>query len=153
MEIFVLRHGEAEPSAPRDHQRRLTGRGQSEVLTTLKRGIDELQGVQKILVSPYTRAQQTADIAADLLPGIMLMTTDELVPGGDPAKVAALIEQLQLERVLLVSHQPLVGTFVDWLCDLEPGRYRMGTSALAMIDTEWLSPGCANLRWLKQPGV
>ena len=86
MEIFVLRHGEAEPRAKRDHQRCLTERGQSEVLTTLKRGLGELQGVQKILVSPYTRAQQTADIAADLLPGIMLMTTDELLPGGDPAQ-------------------------------------------------------------------
>lgn len=153
MEIFVLRHGEAEPHANRDHQRRLTERGQAEVLTTLKRALTELQGVQKILVSPYTRAQQTADIAADLLPGRMLMTTEELVPGGDPVKLAGLIEQLKLERVLLVGHQPLAGIFVDWLCDLEPGRYRMGTSALAMIETQWVAEGLGTLRWLKQPGV
>ncbi|TQV67677.1 phosphohistidine phosphatase SixA [Exilibacterium tricleocarpae] len=153
MDIFVLRHGEAEPHAERDHQRRLTQRGEADVLNTLQRGLPELEGVQKILVSPYTRAQQTADIAADLLPGRMLMTTETLVPGGDPAKLAALIEQLQLDRVLLVGHQPLAGTFTDWLCDLEPGRYRMGTSALVFIETQWVAAGCGTLRWLKQPGA
>lgn len=153
MEIFVLRHGEAEPQTDRDQYRQLTERGYAEVAATLKRAQPRLDKVQKILVSPYTRAQQTADIASDLLPGRMLMTVEELVPNGNLQQLGDLLDRLGLERVLLVSHQPLVGSFVGWLCGLEPGRYRMGTSALALIETDVIEAGCGHLRWMKQPGI
>lgn len=153
MQLYILRHGEAQAQAPTDQERELTERGRSEVVATLKRAMPELKNVRKILVSPYVRAQQTAAIAADLLTACEQVTVEALTPSGDPRQVCQYLEKSGDETLLLVSHQPLVGTFVDWICGLEPGRYRMGTSALALIETEILAAGCGTLNWLKQPGV
>ncbi len=148
-----MRHGEAESQLTRDRDRQLTARGYADASAMLKQALPDLEKVQKILVSPYNRALQTADIAAELLPGRMVMTVEDLVPSANFMRLGAFIESLQLERVLVVSHQPLVGTFVDWLCGFEPGCYRMGTSSLAFIKTDIIAAGCGELQWLRQPGA
>lgn len=58
MKLWLLRHGEAEPHASRDSERRLTAHGRKEVLQSAAR----LAGLplDGILASPYVRAQQTA---------------------------------------------------------------------------------------------
>ncbi|EXF44228.1 phosphohistidine phosphatase SixA [Pseudomonas sp. BAY1663] len=59
MRLWLLRHGEAEPRARTDAERNLTERGRRDV----RENAAHLRGraLQAILVSPYRRAQQTAD--------------------------------------------------------------------------------------------
>lgn len=65
MKLWLLRHGEAEPHASRDSERRLTAHGRKEVLQSAAR----LAGLplDGILASPYVRAQQTAELVREAL--------------------------------------------------------------------------------------
>ncbi len=60
MKIFILRHGEAEHFANTDAERQLTPRGRTES-EAVARACKEQGFAQfdKVLVSPYIRAQQT----------------------------------------------------------------------------------------------
>ena len=65
MKLWVLRHGEAEPRANSDAERRLTAHGREQVLHSAARLLG--QPLQAIIASPYVRAQQTAALVHDTL--------------------------------------------------------------------------------------
>ncbi len=151
MQIFILRHGEADPYTQPDCQRHLTGRGILETEAILARQQIHLQNITQLWASPYVRAQETAKLVQKTLPHLAIQTTDLLVPEADPHRLAKAIEAAEIDNVLLVSHQPLVGVFLDWLAGLEPGSHRLGTSALACIETEFVAADCGQLNWVVQP--
>lgn len=151
MELFVLRHGNAELMAASDAQRNLTPRGISETRAILSDCRDALASVTAIYASPYIRAQQTAELASEML-NLPVTTCDLLTPEGRIESVCQFLDSFEPDEVpLLVSHQPFVGSFIDWLGDFEPGRHIMGTSALAHLSVSVLARGCADLLSLKQP--
>jgi phosphohistidine phosphatase len=151
MQVFILRHGEAQLFADSDAERALTSVGYQQTLEILAASKAELSKVTRIVASPYVRAQQTAALVAEML-ALPLETSPLLVPEGNLAEVTQLLETLSQETPLLVSHQPLVGTLVDWFCGLPRGRQVMGTSALAAIEADVVAGACGELRWLRQPG-
>lgn len=148
MRLWVLRHGEAEPRANSDAERRLTAHGREQVL----RSAAQLLGCapQVILASPYVRAQQTAALVHEAL-GLdkPVQTVPWLTPESDPQQVIAELGRLGVEQVLLVSHQPLVGTL---MCLLEHGHRKdpapMGTASLAELDGDHPLAGLMTLRSL-----
>jgi len=149
MQVFVMRHGEAEPKAKTDASRRLTPQGMQDVQQMIHQCHDELACVDQIWASPFIRAQQTAELVSTLLDTTVL-TRPWLTPEGNPTRVMDELQAVSHDTILLVSHQPLVGTFIDSLAGLEIGRYRMGTSALACIDVSVYARACGELRWLHQ---
>jgi phosphohistidine phosphatase SixA len=151
MLVFIMRHGEAAAGADSDSARELTDQGSKDVGDMITQYQSELDAVDEIWASPYIRAQQTANIAKDIL-GKPLQTQAWLTPTDSIDNVLGALRKAE-KTILLVSHQPLVGTLVDRFADLEPGRYRMGTSAIACIETEFIAYGCGELRWLHQPQV
>lgn len=155
MDIFMLRHGCAEPTATRDRDRRLTAEGREELHRVLAACGTQLAGISRVLASPYTRAQQSCDLAMTYLPQVspdQRQMVDFLVPGSNPQRVFEwLSRQPQDLQVLFVTHQPLVGTLLDELCGFESGRYRMGTAALAALRLDVVDRGRAELLWLKHP--
>lgn len=156
MQVFVLRHGEAVSRAETDSARELTPSGRKDVAEVVTRNLDSLATVEHIYVSPYVRAQQTAAIARQLIEqhsgrSLSSETSALLTPDCDHRQVLGLLESCGAGQVLIVSHQPLVGTLIDWLADLEPGRYRMGTSGLASISLDVLAPRCGQFNWLHHP--
>jgi phosphohistidine phosphatase len=154
MNLFILRHGNAESAAPRDSERPLSIAGRAEVHSIISRYSDDLAEVDCVLVSPFLRAQQTCAIARQYLPQISDLqqhTVDFLTPSAAPQAVIDWVFATQYKSVLMVSHQPLLGTVLDQLCNFEPGRYRMGTAALAKICVAEPVRGLAELVWLQQP--
>lgn len=151
MQLFILRHGEAQLFADSDPERALTSVGNHETVKVLSAVKADLSRVTRIIASPYVRAQQTAELASKMLQ-IPVETSDLLVPQGRLTQVSDFLEQLQGDVPLIVSHQPLVGSLVDWLCGLAPSRHIMGTSALASIETDVVAGSCGELLWLHQPG-
>ncbi len=118
--LYIMRHGDAQPYASSDKMRELTPRGIAEVQKNgmwLKQQVD---GFDLVLVSPYIRAQQTCKLICDLIgtPN-KLETIDDLVPEGSPENVHdyidAAIELEQPKNILLVSHMPLVSYLVEEL--------------------------------------
>lgn len=109
--------------------------------------------IDRILVSPYLRAEQTLAVASEELS--FCGQTDilpELTPGGDPQRVADYLQMLAIEgvsSVLVVSHLPLVGYLVSALCPQEsPPMF--STSAIANVTLDPQS-GTGILNWQKSP--
>lgn len=150
MQLFIMRHGEAESRAESDMHRELTAQGKGDIAQMAETYADDLASVDIIWASPYARAQQTAQIMSTAL-GKPVVTQAFLPPNGNPSEVLDILQNIGEQTVLMVSHQPLVGVLVDGLAGLEPGRYRMGTGSLANIWTDVYAKGCCELRWLHQP--
>lgn len=145
MKLWLLRHGEAEPHASRDSERRLTAHGRKEVLQSAAR----LAGLplDGILASPYVRAQQTAELVREAL-GLVepVGTAPWLTPDDDPREVLGFLDERSERNLLLVSHQPLVGALGGLLVH---GNRRdplpMSTASLAELEGDFAAAGLMTL--------
>jgi phosphohistidine phosphatase len=93
------------PNAPTAHGREQVLRSAAHLLG---------QPLQAIIASPYVRAQQTAALVHALGFAEPVRTVPWLTPESDVQQVIAK-RALGPEHVLLVSHQPLVGSLVGML--------------------------------------
>ncbi len=153
MELFLLRHGAAEASTSSDQQRALTDRGREEVNWVLSSSAQSLESIGLMAVSPYLRTRQTAQIAEVFLAKshpVEVFEADFLTPDSDPKFLYTWIERQVHTRIMLVTHQPLVNSFLDELCGLRRGQYLMGTGALAYIKMDMIGIGLGELQWLRQ---
>jgi phosphohistidine phosphatase len=145
--VWILRHGEAANTTP-DAARALTQAGREQVMRSAAHLVGE--PLQRILASPYVRAQQTARLVHESLgERVALHTVDWLTPDSDPDDVIAELGRLQLHNVLLVSHQPLVGMLLGLL---DRGQrvspHAMGTASLARLEGVAPLAGLMTLRSL-----
>jgi len=151
VKLWILRHGEAEAHARSDDQRNLTEHGRKQVLRSAAHLIG--QPLDAIVASPYVRAQQTAALVHEALGfGHPVETVPWLTPDSDPDQAIARLDALGLERVLLVSHQPLVSTLLGLLVhgNRQSGD-PMGTASLAQLRGEALLKGLMTLESLRHP--
>ena len=149
MKLWILRHGEAEGHAPTDAERNLTEHGCAEVLRSAAHLIG--QPITAIIASPYVRAQQTAQLVREAL-GFepQVRTVPWLTPEGNPLEV---LQKLETDdTVLLVSHQPLVGSLISFL---QHGHQRqpqpMYTASLAELEGDFPLAGLMSLVSVKNP--
>jgi len=151
MDLFFLRHGEAEIRAASDPERRLTPHGEGDVQGVIESRREELSGIELIVTSPYRRARQTAQIAAQCL-GFdrELLITEALEPGGDPQTLFRFIDSLDVDSVLLVTHQPFVGKVLSLLSG-DTIWLSTGTANLVALQTQALAPDFADVCWAQVP--
>lgn len=153
MELFVLRHGQAEPQQTTDEARNLTAKGRADVAANIRNSLSELKGLQAIWASPLVRAQQTATIVRDVLAAegvnLSIKTTDLIIPEASPQQAMDFFQTLSASSVLIASHMPFVGDFLDQLCGADAGFHNMNTSSLACVDCELPAAGLGELRWLR----
>ena len=100
--------------------------------------------------SPYLRAQQTCAIVCESLGIKHFDTVDGITPDVDPNGVIQLLQSYESETLLMVSHQPLVGSLVSLLVqgNME-GGFMMGTASVACLQLDQLGAGQAALQWLR----
>ncbi|MFA7554396.1 MAG: phosphohistidine phosphatase SixA [Spongiibacteraceae bacterium] len=150
MNILIMRHGEAETYAESDAKRSLTELGcqqarlAGECLQQLDLSFDQ------VWVSPYIRAQQTAD---ELLSGygqLRRKVCEHLEPDAKISLIIDLLAACGKQNILLVSHQPLVSSLISML---ESGNTRSGPpmspASMALLSADILLPGCSQLQWLR----
>ncbi|MBH3008896.1 phosphohistidine phosphatase SixA [Serratia ureilytica] len=137
MQVLIMRHGEAALEAASDAVRPLTlcGRDESRQMAAWlnTKSVD----IERVLVSPYLRAEQTLATVREALTlpeGEEVLS--ELTPGGNAEQVGSYLQALAMQgvsSVLIVSHLPLVGYLVAELC---PGECppMFATSAVANVD-------------------
>ncbi|GAK18920.1 LOW QUALITY PROTEIN: phosphohistidine phosphatase SixA [Vibrio sp. JCM 19053] len=138
MKIFIMRHGEAEHFADSDAARQLTPRGRVEseaVARAVKNRV--FAQFDKVLVSPYIRAQQTWQEISAYFSAKSIETCEDITPYGQSEHVfdfaSALIEVEQLDSLLFVSHLPLVGYLTsEFVKDMTPPMFP--TSGLVCIE-------------------
>ncbi|HEX3520287.1 MAG TPA: phosphohistidine phosphatase SixA [Solirubrobacteraceae bacterium] len=134
-QLWLLRHGEAEPHGTRaDSERQLTPRGEQQsraagaALGRLGARFDA------VLSSPKVRARRTAELAVEGLGGERECEVREYEPlasGFEPSAALQVLEEVAAAgeapgaRVLLVGHEPDLSGVVAGLCggniDLKKG--------------------------------
>jgi len=155
MQIYLLRHAIAENPRPgtSDADRTLTPEGIEKLRRVLKRAAVT---PSLILSSPYKRAVETAEIAAQVLgyKGKMVRV-EALVPGGSPHAVwDELRGRKEESAILLAGHEPLMSSIAAFLLDSPALQIDMKKAALVRIDCQKLGakPGGV-LKWMLTPAV
>ncbi|MFN2633492.1 MAG: histidine phosphatase family protein [Thermoanaerobaculia bacterium] len=135
MDIWLLRHAAAEdrPDSGRDSDRALTPEG-IERARAVALGLAALEpGIARVITSPYRRARQTADAAAAALAlSKTLAESRALEPESDPQEI---LRELSAGSgdVLLVGHQPHLGSLLGLLVGGERVEIPMKKAAAARV--------------------
>jgi phosphohistidine phosphatase len=140
MEIYLQRHGiaEFERAGLRDADRALTEAGIARLKAILK--MAHAAGVKPslILTSPYRRASQTAELAAQIL-GCEgeLVLSNALTPMADPRDAW---EEIRLYKdspsLYLAGHEPLFGRLAAFLLGAPSLEVDFKKGAIVRIDVE-----------------
>lgn len=133
-----MRHGDADTRIHIDAQRPLTEQGVLEVKVMAKWLANEAIEFDAIFVSPYLRAQQSAQtLKAEINASAALQTLDLITPAGSASEVHDYLDgMMTLERysnVLIVSHMPLVSYLLAEM-SFEKSAPIFATAAIAQID-------------------
>ncbi len=160
MNIYVLRHAKAvehgDPAYPIDSDRPLTTEGKKK-MRQIALGMKRLGlSLDLILSSPYVRARQTAEIAAQALQKTKkLKFSANLESGADPAD---LVDELNkhyrsCQSLMLVGHEPYLSRLISKLVTGDSHLaldFKKG--GLAKMTTDSLQYAqCASLEWLLTP--
>ena len=153
MKIYILRHGIAEDghAGQPDSERALTAEGKKKLRSVL--GVAKAAGVAPslILTSPYRRAIQTAQLAAEVLnyEGELLQTRT-LEPGSNPQTVWDEIRTHKDEAaILLAGHEPLFSKLAAFLlnCPSLQIDFKKGAILLVEMDHFTAEPNGV-LKWM-----
>lgn len=122
MQVFLVRHAEAQTQAETDAARELTDCGHVQAQAAASWLAEQCQGLQvRVLASPYVRAQMTAWHVANALQ-TAVTSVDELTPDHDPLRAEhalSLYAQAEVEALVVISHMPLIASLQAWLRDAE----------------------------------
>ena len=145
MKLWLLRHGEAEPTARSDAMRNLTAYGRQQVGEAAEHLRD--RPLQVVLVSPFVRAQQTADVLCEALAfSGNRVTVPWLAPESDLRHTLRELAAYPQPELLLVTHQPLVGALAGFL--IHGHRQQplpMNTASLVLLEGDELLAGLMHL--------
>ena len=158
MEIYLLRHAIAEDARPGspDSERSLTSEGRRKLREVMRRAKAAEVCPSVILTSPYKRAVQTAEIAAEVLPyeGELLLTK-ALIPASAPELVW---DEIRIHKdalqLMLVGHEPLFSHLTAFLLNAPTLQLDFKKGGLARIDMNRFGPRPSGiLRWFLAPKV
>ena len=158
MEIYLLRHAIAENARPglKDSDRALTDEGRKKLKRVLERARGAGVKPDLILSSPYRRALETAEIAAQVLKydgKVVLSAT--LVPDGNPRQVWEEVRSHKSEpAILLASHEPLMSSLLAHLLASPALMVDIKKAGLARVDFDRFgSEPRGVLKWLLTPAT
>ncbi|HTC90849.1 MAG TPA: phosphohistidine phosphatase SixA [Bryobacteraceae bacterium] len=140
MEIYILRHGVAEDGQPGqpDAERALTPDGRKKLRNVLRTAAAAGVAPSLILTSPYKRALQTAQLAAEILDYKgELLRTKALEPAAAPKSVWDEIRVHKDEaQILLSGHEPLFSRLTAYLLGSPNLQVDFKKGAIACVEVE-----------------
>lgn len=159
MNLYIIRHAIAEEEYPSgdDSQRALTEKG-GKKMRQIAKGL-RILGVEfdAILSSPYLRAQETAEILADVFKmKKQIAFSDNLVPMGDPdLLIAEINEKYTVDSLAIIGHEPYLTTLTSLLVGQgSPVDLILKKGGVCRLATDDLHHSHhAALEWLLTPGV
>jgi phosphohistidine phosphatase len=156
MEIYILRHGIAEDGqvGQPDAERALTSDGRKKLRNVLRVAASAGVAPSLILTSPYKRALQTAQLAAEILEYKGdLLRTPALEPASTPKAVWDEIRAHKEEaRILLSGHEPLFSRLTAYLLGSQDLQVDFKKGAIACIELDrFPAEPHGVLRWMMTP--
>lgn len=153
MDLYILRHGKAEPYGQAyhsDHLRPLTPKGRKRTKLSVKgmKAVDV--NVDLIVSSPILRARQTAEIVHEGL-GLKkpIEFSNSLASGSVTGVMSAIQAYYSYDGVMIVGHEPTLSELISTMSsgmyhvafNLKPGglcKLRVDTARIAQSATiEW----------------
>ena len=152
MLVYLLRHAIAEDRAATDSARDLTAEGLAQARSITEKFRQYSPMMDRVLCSPYNRAQQTASAVMTLFPDIALTSDETITPGGNVYEVLDAIEACNVQHILLVSHNPLLSNLLSVMVDgtMESHRY-VGNATLYCVSMDVVAPGCGEIVYTLEP--
>lgn len=146
MQLYLLRHADAETVALRDDDRTLSEKGLEQARRVAR--FCEAQKIRPdvILCSPLIRAQQTAKPVADLLK-VELITESYLSCGMHPEGAEAQLKgYAKFESVMMVGHEPDLSCLAAHFLGLpDNGNILIKKASLTLIQLHRIAPGAGTL--------
>jgi phosphohistidine phosphatase len=158
MELYLFRHGIADDRSlgRPDSSRQLTDEGRKKTASVAKMARRAGVNPSLIISSPYDRAVQTAEAAAQEF-GYKneILQTRTLVPEGSPQAVWNEIRNHSGEpAILLAGHEPLLSQLAAYLLSTPSLQVEMKKSALVRIDVDGMRAAPQGvLRWMIVPAL
>jgi phosphohistidine phosphatase len=158
MQVHLLRHGTAEDISGEgsDAKRKLTGGGRDEVRRAAECARRAKIAPTLILSSPFVRAIETAEIAAEVLAyRAGIVRTEALIPSASPQRVWNEIRNRHdAMQVLLAGHEPLLSHLAAYLLNSPALRIDMRKASFVRIDLDLLAPNPSGiLKWMATPDI
>ncbi len=157
MIVYIVRHGTAidrtDPDAPPDPERPLTRKGIEKTRAAML-GLREQKIKPDVLItSPFLRAAQTAEIAAETLgyPREKIQRTNGLAPSAEPAEIWKELSKLKSKSVMCFGHGPNVDFLIASALESRTAVTSLKKSGVACLEMTSLSPPKGQLLWLLQP--
>jgi phosphohistidine phosphatase len=151
MDVYVLRHGEAEEreTGLADRDRKLTAKGKRDLKDVLRLARKAEVAPNLILTSPLRRAQETAAIAADVLGCKHVLETRNLLPGASPEQIwKEIVTDHKVEKIVLAGHQPHLGSLIGLLLEAAV-MVDLKKGSMVRIETHGkLGPPRGVLKWM-----
>jgi len=148
MKLYILRHAEAEPTAPTDAERALTPKGLKQARRIAR--FFKKQGIKPdlLLTSPMRRCVQTAEFVATET-GVDLGEKDFLACGMKPATAIKMLGRWsEMDTVVLVGHEPDLSRLIDALMGWEKSNgLRIRKASLTCISFVEFAPGSGLLEF------
>ncbi len=158
MDIYVLRHGEAQPRGKdiAEADRKLTPKGRRDIDRVTRLASRAKVAPDMILTSPYARALETAKIAAaafDQPPP--LQETQALLPDVAPPRVWKEVRShAASQQLFLVGHEPQLSRLVAYLLAVPDLKFDLKKGALVRIAMDKLgAQPHGELKWVLTPGL
>jgi phosphohistidine phosphatase len=149
MNLYLMRHGEAEPLEHEDAPRCLTALGKLNVKDVARQFALRDIALTACLHSPYLRTTQTCTLfLAELAASVQPQVLELLTPETRAADVLNYLQTLQAEHVLVITHNPLVSELLTILTDSEIRTMHIfATSELNALHCATVSRGGASLQF------
>jgi len=148
MDLFLLRHADADTEALTDEGRTLSEKGANQTRKVAQFCETHMLKPEIIVTSPVRRAHETAQIMADLLHADL--HEGRWLACGMRAEMA--LDELRgyqkFQRVMLVGHEPDFSLFATHLLGLgDRSRIRIRKASLTQIELPAFAPGAGILQF------
>lgn len=152
MQLYLLRHADADTQAPTDDERFLSEKGMIQSQRAARFCEAHEIKPDAIFTSPIRRAHQTAAVIADKL-RVELKTVRWLACGAEAADILAhLNEHRNLPSLMLVGHEPDFSLLIAYMIGAAHGdNIRVRKGSLIKLIIEDFKPGCSRLDYSLPP--
>ena len=156
MILNIMRHAEAVEGSDtlQDEWRYLTEKGRT-VAEKMSAAIAKIGPKPRLTItSPLTRAVQTAEIAAEKACRKNVVVASELLlPGADIDELVTYLKGCDAKRVILVGHEPQLGSLVATLLGREDGAISLKKGSCVALELDPCKDDkAADFLWYLVPG-
>ena len=133
MKIILMRHGQAEDETRTDSERQLTDFGQQQAAQTADYIIENYTP-DCLVVSPYTRAQQSLDELQSRAPNVPVVVQDNITPGDDARASLTKIADIEANCLVIVCHMSIIANLAALLTGNSPEGFSLAEARVFEMD-------------------